>query len=60
MDLDKFYLVGHSFGGYVAGNYALKYDKHIIKLILLSPLGMKVTSATLENCMSEKDCEHLI
>ena len=39
-DLDDFYLAGHSFGGYIAGNYASKYHKHIRKLLLLSPFGV--------------------
>lgn len=37
-----FYLAAHSFGGYIAGNYALKYHEHIKKLLLLSPIGIKV------------------
>ena len=36
--------MGHSFGGYLVSNYALKYFKYIIKLILLSPVGMKETN----------------
>jgi alpha-beta hydrolase superfamily lysophospholipase len=32
-------LVGHSFGGYIAGNYAVRYEKYLSKLILLSPCG---------------------
>mgnify|MGYP001037924200 CR=1 FL=1 len=34
--------MGHSFGGYICGNYALKYHNHIRKLILLSPIGIRV------------------
>lgn len=40
-DLKDFYLAGHSFGGYVVGNYAVKYHQHIRKLLLLSPIGIK-------------------
>jgi pimeloyl-ACP methyl ester carboxylesterase len=38
--LTNFYLIGHSFGGYIAGNYALKHHAHIKKLLLLSPVGI--------------------
>jgi pimeloyl-ACP methyl ester carboxylesterase len=41
-NLTNFYLAGHSFGGYLVGNYALKYHKHIKKLVLLSPVGIRV------------------
>ena len=44
MNLDKFYMVGHSFGGYTAGHYAVKYPDHIIKLVMLSPIGVKYYS----------------
>ena len=40
--LTGFYLAGHSFGGYIVGSYAAKYNKHIKKLILLSPVGIRV------------------
>jgi pimeloyl-ACP methyl ester carboxylesterase len=36
----KFYLVGHSFGGYICANYALKYPQNIKRLFLLSPVGI--------------------
>lgn len=38
--LDKFTLVGHSLGGYLAVAYALKYPGHLNKLILASPVGI--------------------
>ena len=40
-EFTDFYLAAHSFGGYIAGNYALKHHQHIKKLILLSPVGIK-------------------
>jgi pimeloyl-ACP methyl ester carboxylesterase len=40
-DLNYFVLVGHSYGGYLAGTYASLYPQFIRKLILLSPLGLK-------------------
>ena len=42
MDLTDFYLIGHSFGGYQVGLYASKYPQHIRKLILVSPIGIKI------------------
>eukprot|EP00347_Sterkiella_histriomuscorum_P015810 403355599 len=36
----KYYLAGHSLGGYLSSVYALKYQEEIIKLILLSPVGI--------------------
>lgn len=41
MDVTNFYLLGHSYGGYMAGSYASKYHQHIKKLILCSPIGLK-------------------
>ncbi|KAI0393483.1 alpha/beta-hydrolase [Xylariaceae sp. FL0594] len=38
--LDKFTVIGHSLGGYLAISYALKYPGHINKLILASPVGV--------------------
>ena len=37
--IDKFTLLGHSMGGYMAVAYALKYPGHLNKLILASPVG---------------------
>lgn len=38
--LEKFTLMGHSMGGYLAVCYALKYPKRLEKLILVSPVGV--------------------
>lgn len=48
VELKDFYLIGHSFGGYVCGNYALKHHDKIKKLILLSPLGLKLTDVAID------------
>ena len=42
MKLERFILAGHSFGGYITGNYALKYYQYIEKLIMISPIGIRV------------------
>jgi cardiolipin-specific phospholipase len=39
-NLEKFTLLGHSMGGYLAVSYALKYPGHLNKLILASPVGV--------------------
>jgi cardiolipin-specific phospholipase len=38
--IDRFTLIGHSLGGYMAVAYALKYPGHLKKLILASPVGI--------------------
>jgi cardiolipin-specific phospholipase len=38
--IEKFTLLGHSLGGYMAVAYALKYPGHLNKLILASPVGI--------------------
>ncbi|ODV88965.1 hypothetical protein CANCADRAFT_53297 [Tortispora caseinolytica NRRL Y-17796] len=38
--IEKFTLVAHSLGGYLAFEYALKYPQHLEKLILVSPAGV--------------------
>jgi len=42
MGLQQFLLAGHSFGGYVSGNYTLKHPQRVQRLLLLSPLGIRV------------------
>ncbi|CUS13518.1 unnamed protein product [Tuber aestivum] len=38
--IERFTLMGHSFGGYLAVRYALKYQNRVNKLILASPVGV--------------------
>ena len=40
-NITEFYLIGHSFGGYLMGNYAVAYPQHIKQLLLLSPIGIR-------------------
>lgn len=47
--------MGHSFGAYVCGNYALKYPQNIKKVILLSPIGIKVSDAAIDDDLSVKE-----
>lgn len=44
-NLTDFFLAGHSFGGYIVGNYALKYHKHLKKILMLNPVGFRVKPA---------------
>ncbi|KAL7585510.1 hypothetical protein Lser_V15G44213 [Lactuca serriola] len=37
--LDKFILLGHSFGGYVVSKYAFKHPEHVQHLVLEGPAG---------------------
>ncbi|KAI4276840.1 MAG: hypothetical protein LQ337_002224 [Flavoplaca oasis] len=39
-NINRFTLLGHSLGGYMAVAYALKYPGHLNKLILASPVGI--------------------
>lgn len=39
-ELTDFFLMGHSFGGFISGHYALQYPQHVKKLVLMSPIGI--------------------
>lgn len=40
MGLNRFILAGHSFGGYIAGCYTLKYSEHVEKILFISAVGI--------------------
>jgi pimeloyl-ACP methyl ester carboxylesterase len=48
MNLTKFILAGHSFGGYLVGNYAIYYPQHVKKLLMFSPIGVRTPIRTQE------------
>jgi pimeloyl-ACP methyl ester carboxylesterase len=41
LQLDSFYLLGHSFGGWVAAAHTLKYPESVRGLILAAPAGIR-------------------
>jgi pimeloyl-ACP methyl ester carboxylesterase len=43
--LARFILLGHSFGGYIAALYTLKYGHRVSQLVLASPLGVPARDA---------------
>ena len=43
---EQIVLVGHSLGGYLCGQYAMKYPQHLSKLVLASPVGFSCPSHT--------------
>lgn len=48
-NLNKINLIGHSFGGFIAYHYALKYPEHIRKLALVSPIGVERNIFSINN-----------
>lgn len=52
-NLERFNLVGHSFGGYLSYKYALKYPDVVERLSLLSPLGMERNIHSINNTFKE-------
>lgn len=57
-ELTDFYFLAHSFGGFLTSNYVVKHWKHIRKLFLLSPVGMKHTKTAISglDAFTEKQC----
>jgi cardiolipin-specific phospholipase len=53
--IEKFTLLGHSMGGYMAVAYALKYPGHLNKLILASPVGIPEDPYAMQADMPEPE-----
>lgn len=53
--IERFTLLGHSLGGYLAVSYALKYPGHLKKLILASPVGIPKDPYAVNASMPEPD-----
>ena len=53
--IDKFTLLGHSMGGYLAVSYALKYPGRLNKLILASPVGIPEDPFAVNAAMPEPE-----
>ena len=51
--LDRFHLMGHSWGGYLAMKYALKYQKHLNSLILMNSMAPSDSLRKLELASSD-------
>ena len=53
---EKFYLLGHSLGGFIAAQYAIKHVEQIEKLILMSAIGVpeRPASSRVENYYDPK------
>jgi len=50
--IDRMCLAGHSFGGYMAGVYAMRYPHRVSRLILLSPVGVPQQPADYQQRLS--------
>ncbi|KAK5998597.1 putative cardiolipin-specific deacylase 1 [Cladobotryum mycophilum] len=53
--IERFTLLGHSLGGYLAVSYALKYPGHLKKLILASPAGIPEDPYAVNSALPEPD-----
>ncbi|KAH3684775.1 hypothetical protein WICPIJ_004239 [Wickerhamomyces pijperi] len=58
-NIDKFYLIGHSLGGYLSSLYALKYPEHVRKLVLISPVGVETSVYDLSSTGNDQGSERL-
>lgn len=45
--LDKFIILGHSFGGYLAASYAIQFPDHVAHVVLADPWGMQAQDPSL-------------
>jgi pimeloyl-ACP methyl ester carboxylesterase len=52
-------LVGHSLGGYLCAQYAMKYPQHLSKLVLASPVGFSSSTTTTTTTTATLGSSHL-
>ena len=52
--LEKFILLGHSFGGYLSASYTIKYPSHVRHLVLNDPWGLASRLDSLESGTSRR------
>lgn len=55
--IERFTLLGHSLGGYMAVAYALKYPGHLNKLILASPVGIPENPQAVNEALPESSSD---
>ncbi|CAK7206438.1 hypothetical protein SEUCBS139899_009232 [Sporothrix eucalyptigena] len=58
--IERFTLMGHSMGGYLAVSYALKYPGRLNKLILASPVGVPEDPYAVNSAMPEPEESTLV
>ncbi|KAK3994840.1 Alpha/Beta hydrolase protein [Cladorrhinum sp. PSN332] len=58
--IEKFTLMGHSMGGYMAVSYALKYPGRLNKLILVSPVGIPEDPWAVDAAMPEPESSTMV
>lgn len=54
LSLDRFTIVGHSMGGFLAAKYTLKHPQQIKRLILVDPWGIQERPEDFEERMSQR------
>ena len=52
LNLDKFYLIGHSLGGRISSHYAARFSEHVIALVL-ADVGPEIGGSALEKMRAD-------
>ena len=53
LKIEKATFLGHSFGGYLAGLYAIRYPQHVNRVVMVSPAGFSKTCTFRERVSME-------
>lgn len=54
LGIEKATFLGHSFGGYLAGLYTIKYPQHVNRVIMISPAGFSKSPTLRERVSIER------